>query len=150
MFLLIAGSMYAKLLAVSGSLDMIQMLLTDTGLGTLGLLAIMTVVWLLLGALIDSISDILLTVPIFVPMAMAVGIDPVAFAIYGIIIIEAGLLTPPLGLLVFTVKSSVPDSSVTLSEIFIGAVPYWLLMLFVAVLVIVFPGLATWLPGLMF
>jgi len=100
--------------------------------------------------LIDSISDILLTVPIFVPMAMAVGIDPVAFAIYGIIIIEAGLLTPPLGLLVFTVKSSVPDSSVTLSEIFIGAVPYWLLMLFVAVLVIVFPGLATWLPGLMF
>ena len=150
MFLLIAGSMYAKLLAVSGGLEMIQALLTDTGLGPFGLLAIMTVVWLLLGALIDSISDILLTVPIFVPMAMAVGIDPVAFAIYGIIIIEAGLLTPPLGLLVFTVKSSVPDSSVTLSEIFIGAVPYWLLMLFVAVLVILFPGLATWLPGLMF
>ena len=150
MFLLIAGSMYAKLLAVSGSLDMIQMLLMDTGLGALGLLAIMTVVWLLLGALIDSISDILLTVPIFVPMAMAVGIDPIAFAIYGIIIIEAGLLTPPLGLLVFTVKSSVPDSSVTLSEIFTGAVPYWLLMLFVAVLVALFPGLATWLPGLMF
>ena len=142
--------MYAKLLAVSGSLDMIQMLLMDTGLGALGLLAIMTVVWLLLGALIDSISDILLTVPIFVPMAMAVGIDPIAFAIYGIIIIEAGLLTPPLGLLVFTVKSSVPDSSVTLSEIFTGAVPYWLLMLFVAVLVALFPGLATWLPGLMF
>ncbi|MBT7876735.1 MAG: TRAP transporter large permease subunit, partial [Gammaproteobacteria bacterium] len=150
MFLLIAGSMYAKLLAVSGGLDMIQTLLTDTGFGPIGLVAIMTVVWLLLGALIDSISDILLTVPIFVPMAMAVGIDPIAFAIYGIIIIEAGLLTPPLGLLVFTVKSSVPDSSVTLSEIFIGAVPYWLLMLFVAVLVIVFPELATWLPGLMF
>jgi TRAP-type C4-dicarboxylate transport system permease large subunit len=129
---------------------MIQTLLTDTGLGPLGLLAIMTVVWLLLGALIDSISDILLTVPIFVPMAMAVGIDPVAFAIYGIIIIEAGLLTPPLGLLVFTVKSSVPDSSVTLSEIFTGAVPYWLLMLFVAVLVALFPELATWLPDLMF
>jgi TRAP-type C4-dicarboxylate transport system permease large subunit len=142
--------MYAKLLAVSGGLDMIQTLLTDTGFGPIGLVAIMTVVWLLLGALIDSISDILLTVPIFVPMAMAVGIDPIAFAIYGIIIIEAGLLTPPLGLLVFTVKSSVPDSSVTLSEIFIGAVPYWLLMLFVAVLVIVFPELATWLPGLMF
>ncbi|MEE2782618.1 MAG: TRAP transporter large permease subunit [Pseudomonadota bacterium] len=150
MFLLVAGSMYAKLLAVSGGLDMIQTQLANTGLGPFGLLAIMTMVWLLLGALIDSISDILLTVPIFVPIAMAVGFDPIAFAIYGIIIIEAGLLTPPLGLLVFTVKSSVPDSSVTLSEIFSGAVPYWLLMLVVAILVILFPTLATWLPGLMF
>ena len=150
MFLLIAGSMYARLLAVSGGLDLVQGLVAGSGLGPVGLILIMTVVWLLLGALIDSISDILLTVPIFVPIAVAAGFDPIAFAIYGIIVIEAGLLTPPLGLLVFTVKSSVPDRSVTLGEIFRGAIPFWLLMLVVGLMVLLWPGLATWLPDLMF
>ena len=150
MFLLIAGSMYARLLAVSGGLDLVQGLVAGSGLGPVGLILIMTLVWLLLGALIDSISDILLTVPIFVPIAVAAGFDPIAFAIYGIIVIEAGLLTPPLGLLVFTVKSSVPDRSVTLGEIFRGAIPFWLLMLVVGLLVLLWPGLATWLPDLMF
>ena len=150
MFLLIAGSMYARLLAVSGGIDLIQDLVTGAGLTPLGLIVLMTVIWLLLGALIDSISDILLTVPVFVPIALASGFDPIAFAIYGIIVIEAGLLTPPMGLLIFTVKSSVTDPSVTLGDIFRGAVPFWILMLAVAALVLWWPWLATWLPGLMF
>ena len=150
MFLLIAGSMYSRLLAVSGGINLIQDLVVGTGLSPWGLIMIMTVIWLLLGALIDSISDILLTVPIFVPIAAVAGFDPIAFAIYGIIVIEAGLLTPPMGLLIFTVKSSVPDPSVTLGEIFKGSIPFWILMLLVALSVLFFPSLATWLPGLMF
>ena len=150
MFLLIAGSMYAKLLAVSGGINLIQDLVTGAGLTPVGLIVLMTVIWLLLGALIDSISDILLTVPVFVPLAAAAGFDPIAFAIYGIIVIEAGLLTPPMGLLIFTVKSSVTDPDVTLGDIFRGAVPFWILMLGVAALILLSPALATWLPGLMF
>ncbi len=150
MFLLIAGSMYAKLLAVSGGINLIQDLVTGAGLSPVGLIVLMTVIWLLLGALIDSISDILLTVPVFVPLAAAVGFDPIAFAIYGIIVIEAGLLTPPMGLLIFTVKSSVTDPDVTLGDIFRGSVPFWILMLGVAVVILLRPELATWLPGLMF
>ena len=96
--------------------------------------------------LIDSISIILLTVPIFVPLAVAAGINELAFAIYGILIIEAGLLTPPVGLLVYTVKSAVPDKSVKLSEIFKGSIPYWIIILAVAVTVLLIPQLATWLP----
>lgn len=150
MFLLIAGSMYAKLLAVSGGINLIQDLVTGAGLTPVGLIVLMTVIWLLLGALIDSISDILLTVPVFVPLAAAAGFDPIAFAIYGIIVIEAGLLTPPMGLLIFTVKSSVTDPDVTLGDIFRGSVPFWILMLGVALLVLWVPWLATWLPGLLF
>mgnify|MGYP006157673095 CR=1 FL=1 len=150
MFLLIAGSMYSRFLAVSGGINLIQQLVVGTGLSPLGLIMIMTIIWLLLGAIIDSISDILLTVPIFVPIAAAAGFDPIAFAIYGIIIIEAGLLTPPMGLLIFTVKSSVPDRSVTLGDIFKGSIPFWILMLLVALSVLFFPPLATWLPGLVF
>lgn len=147
MFLLITGSMYSRLLAVSGGINLIQELFFGAGLGPVGIIVIMTIIWLALGTLIDSISDILLTIPIFVPIALAAGFDPIAFAIYGILIIEAGLLTPPMGLLIFTVKASVPDPDVTLQEIFRGAIPYWIVMICVAVSILVFPGLASWLPG---
>jgi C4-dicarboxylate transporter DctM subunit len=147
LFLLIAGSMYAKMLAVSGGMSLVQDLFAGSGLGPFGLILIMTVIWLLLGTIIDSISGILLTLPIFFPVAMAAGIDETAFAIYGIIVIEAGLLTPPLGLLIFAVKAAVPDPSVTLGEIFRGSIPYWILMLAVAAAVMLLPSLASWLPG---
>ncbi|MDH3418323.1 MAG: TRAP transporter large permease [Gammaproteobacteria bacterium] len=147
MFLLITGSMYSRLLAVSGGINLIQELFFGAGLGPFGIIVIMTIIWLALGTLIDSISDILLTIPIFVPIAIAAGFDPIAFAIYGILIIEAGLLTPPMGLLIFTVKASVPDPDVTLQEIFRGAIPYWIVMIGVAISILVFPGLAAWLPG---
>ena len=71
----------------------------------------MVLIWFVLGCLIDSISIILLTVPIFAPIAVALGFDPLAFAIIGILAIETGLLTPPFGILVFTVKAAVPDKT---------------------------------------
>lgn len=150
MFLLIAGSMYSRFLAVSGGVDMIQEMFFGWGLSVFGMILIMTVVWLILGALIDSISLILMTVPIFFPIAMAAEVDEIAFAIYGILIIQAGLLTPPVGLLVFTVKASVPDPTITLTDAFRGAIPYWILMLAVAILLMIFPAIASWLPGMMF
>ena len=148
MFLLISGSMYSRLLAVSGGINLIQDLFLGTGLSVIAIILVMTVIWLVLGALIDSISIILLTVPIFVPIAVTAGFNEVAFAIYGILIIEAGLLTPPVGLLVFTVKAAVPDSSVTVRDNFRGSIPYWLMMIGVATLLLLVPGLATWLPSL--
>ena len=147
MFLLIAGSMYARLLAVSGGTGMITDFFDSSGMSLIVILLVMTVIWLLMGMIIDSISIILLTVPIFVPLAVAAGIPELAFAIYGIMIIEAGLLTPPVGLLVYTVKSTVPDKSVTLGDAFKGSIPYWILILIVAILVLVFPAIATWLPS---
>ena len=102
----------------------------------------------MLGCLIDSISIILLTVPIFAPIAMHLGFDPLAFAIMGILAIETGLLTPPFGILVFTVKAAVPDKSVELAEIFRGSVPYWIVLLAVVAALAVFPRLATFLPSL--
>ena len=88
--------------------------------------------------------------PIFFPVAMVAGFDEIAFAIYGILIIEAGLLTPPVGLLVFTVKAAVPDPDLTLTEIFKGSIPYWAMMLVVAMLILAVPELASWLPNKIF
>ena len=110
---------------------------------------IMAVIWIILGMLVDSVSIILLTVPIFAPLAMALGFNPIAFAIFGILVIEAGLLTPPFGLLVYTVKGALPDKTVSLGTIFKGSAPYFVLILVAATLVIVIPSLATWLPRVM-
>ena len=113
------------------------------------IIALMVFIWILLGMLIDSVSIILLTVPIFAPIAAALGFDPLAFAIFGILVIEAGLLTPPFGLLVYTVKGSVPDPTASLSKIFLGSFPYFLLILVAVFIVLSLPILATWLPAYM-
>jgi TRAP-type C4-dicarboxylate transport system permease large subunit len=106
----------------------------------------MVAIWFVLGCLIDSISIILLTVPVFAPVAMALGFDPLAFAILGILAIEAGLLTPPFGILVFTVKAALPHEA-TVGEIFRGSVPYWIGLLGTVTVIAVFPQIATWLPA---
>jgi TRAP-type C4-dicarboxylate transport system permease large subunit len=125
-----------------------QEFLLGTGLGVAGVLVLMVLIWFALGCLIDSISILLLTVPIFVPIATSLGIDPLAFAMMGIIAVETGLLTPPFGLLVFTVKAALPGEDVTLSQIFTGAVPYWFALMAVIVCLAVFPDLAAYLPRL--
>ena len=105
--------------------------------------------WFVLGMFIDSVSIILLTVPLFTPIAGTLGYDPIAFAIIGIVAIEAGLLTPPLGLCVYTVKGSISDPEATLGKIFLGSIPYWIILIILVFLVAFFPELATWLPSKM-
>ncbi|TDE34032.1 TRAP transporter large permease [Antarcticimicrobium sediminis] len=147
MILLIAASMYSRFLAMAGATQVITDLLFAVSENPAVVVGIIFSVWILLGMFIDSTSIILLTVPIFAPVATTLGIDPLAFAIFGILVIEAGLLTPPFGLLVFTVKASVPDPHVTLGDIFKGAIPFWILILVVAIMVLLVPGLSTWLPN---
>ncbi|MEE3235990.1 MAG: TRAP transporter large permease subunit, partial [Pseudomonadota bacterium] len=91
MFMLITGSMYARFMAMSGGTSLIQDMFLSSGMTVFTIIAIMTLVWLFLGAFVDSISVILMTLPIFYPIAMAAGINEIAFAIYGILVIEAGL-----------------------------------------------------------
>ncbi len=146
MFLLITAQMYSRLLAIGGAVNFIQGMFLGAGLDPWQIIMLMVVVWIVLGMLIDSVSIILLTVPIFAPIAMVLGIDPIAFAIFGILVIEAGLLTPPFGLLVYTVKGSVPDPTATLGIIFKGSTPYFILILVAAFIVLFIPSLATWLP----
>ena len=149
MFLLITAQMYSRLLAIGGAINYIKALFLGLGIDPILIIGLMMLIWIVLGMLIDSVSIILLTVPIFAPIAMTLGYDPIAFAIFGILVIEAGLLTPPFGLLVYTVKGAVPDKTATLSMIFKGATPYFLLILVAALLVLFIPQLATWLPKIM-
>ena len=149
LFLLIAAQMYARLLAMGGITEVVQSFFTYFGNDFITILTIMVLTWFILGMFIDSVSIILLTVPLFTPIANTMGYDPIAFAIIGIVAIEAGLLTPPLGLCVYTVKGSISDPEATLGKIFLGSIPYWIMLIILVFLIAFFPSLATWLPSLM-
>lgn len=146
MFLLLTANMYAKFMESAGMSELIRQTFAANEFGPIGIVLVIVAIWLLLGMILDSISIILITAPIFAPIT-AGFFDPIAFGIFAILAIEAGLLTPPFGLLVYTVKGSVEDQAVTLSEIFRGSVPYWMLMLVVMALIWAFPKIATWLPS---
>lgn len=148
MLLLLTATIYSKLIALNGIPQEVQALLESMGLGPDGTLFFMVAIWFVLGSLIDSISIMLLTVPIFWPVAQALGFDPIVFALIGILVIEAGVLTPPFGIGVFVVKAAIPDRNITVGEIFLGSTPYWIMILFIAWLIFAWPPVATWLPGM--
>jgi C4-dicarboxylate transporter DctM subunit len=149
LLLLVTAQLYSRVLTMTGFTRAAQEMLLGSGLGPAGILVLMVLVWFVLGCIIDSISILLLTVPIFVPIAMAVGYDPLAFAIIGIIAVETGLLTPPFGLLAFTVKAALPNENFRVGQVFAGSVPYWIALLLCITGLAVFPEIATYLPKLM-
>ena len=150
LLLLFTAQLYSRVLAMTGVTKAVQDLILGAGLTPYAVLALIVVVWFILGCIIDSISIILLTVPVFAPVAVAAGFDPLAFAILGILAIETGLLTPPFGILVFTVQAALPEEKGAVGEIFRGAIPYWIALLGVIATIAVFPQIATWLPNLAF
>ncbi len=147
LFLLVCAQMYSRLLAMGGIVGAIQEFVGGLGLTPLVVVVMMTIVWFVLGMFIDSVSIILLTVPIFAPLAVKLGIDPIAFAIMGILAIEAGILTPPFGLAVYTVRACVPDKDVSLGDIFRGSTAYWAFLILMVFIIYTFPGIATWMPA---
>jgi tripartite ATP-independent transporter DctM subunit len=150
LILLVTAALYSRTLAMTGVTNAIQDFFLQASLTPGLILAIMILIWFVLGMFIDSISIMLLTVIIFEPIAVKLGFDPIAFAVIGVLAIEAGLLTPPFGILVYTVKSAIDDKDISIWDIFASSTPYWLVLLLSVVLIYLFPGIATFLPDLMF
>lgn len=143
-FLIIAASVYSRMLAVSGVTDFLATLIVDSGLGRAGFIAIFVLTVVALGTILDSSSILLVTVPLALPALAGFNIDLIWFGIVTLIAVEIGLLTPPFGIAVFVIKATLgKDSPITLGEIFMGAAPFALIMAVVLLLVIVYPPLAT-------
>jgi C4-dicarboxylate transporter, DctM subunit len=152
LLLLVAASLYSRTLAMTGMANAIESLFIGSGMEPWMIIGVMVLIWFALGMIIDSISIMLLTAAIFSPIAIQLGYDPIAFAIIAIIAIEAGLLTPPFGLLVYTVKSAIQDidPEMNVMTIFKSSIPYWIIMLFAMALLVRFPEIATVLPNALF
>ena len=152
LLLLVAASLYSRTLAMTGMANAIEGLFIGSGMEPWMIIGVMVLIWFALGMIIDSISIMLLTAAIFSPIAIKLGMDPIAFAIIAIVAIEAGLLTPPFGLLVYTVKSAIQDidPEMNVMTIFKSSIPYWIIMLIAMALIVRFPVIATYLPNVLF
>ena len=152
LLLLVTAALYSRTLAMTGLANAIEGVFLGSSMAPWMIVGVMVLIWFALGMIIDSISIMLLTAAIFAPIAVNLGYDPIAFAIIAIIAIEAGLLTPPFGLLVYTVKAAISSEGedVPILEIFKSSTPYWIMMLVGMVLIINIPEIATYLPRLLF
>jgi len=142
LFLIIAASMFSRMLALSELPQDMAAFLSGTGLGLPGFLAAYLLLLLLLGMLLDSTSIMLIMLPLALPVATALGVNLVWFGVVTTIAIEIGLLTPPFGLSVYVIKASMDDPSMTLATIFRGAFPFVLITLFVTLLLMAFPQIS--------
>lgn len=140
--LLIAASFYSRMLSVAGVPVAISELVQDAGLGPYGFLFIYVLIVLFLGMILDSSSILLIMTPVAVPIAAEMGFNLIQFGVLTVLAVEIGLLTPPFGISVFTVKSTLNDPKVSVESIFAGALPYVAVMLFVLLLVALFPALS--------
>jgi tripartite ATP-independent transporter DctM subunit len=144
-FLLIAAHMYSRLLALTGLPGAMADLLAVYNLGLFAVLVLYLIAIVLLGTILDSASILLILVPLILPVVMPFGVDLVWFGIVTIIAVEVGLLTPPLGVACFVIKSNLDDKRIGLTDIFAGAAPFALVMVGMTFLVLLFPALALFL-----
>jgi C4-dicarboxylate transporter DctM subunit len=141
-FLIIAATMYSRMLALTGLPSFLTEWIVAMDVGVYGFLLFYIAVLVLLGTILDSSSILLITVPLALPVAQSLGIDLIWFGMITILAVEIGLLTPPMGLSVFVVKGSLDDPSVSLQDVFIGAAPFAVLMLFALFLIVLFPSIS--------
>ncbi|MEO9650221.1 MAG: TRAP transporter large permease subunit [Roseobacter sp.] len=140
-FMIIAASMYSSMLGLSGVPSELQTWVVNSGFGLVALICVYVLIVIALGTLLDSVSIILIVLPIFIPLLQHFQMDMIWFGVLSIIVVEIGLLTPPLGIAVFVVKSCLPDEQISLRDIFLGALPFGCIMLLLAILISIFPGL---------
>jgi tripartite ATP-independent transporter DctM subunit len=148
LFIIIGATTFSQVLSFSGVANGIIGLIMGQGLSPMTVLIGMILILLFLGCFVDQVSMMLITLPFFMPLVQQLGIDPIWFGIIFLICMQLGLLTPPFGLLLFTMKSVAPDS-ITMNQIYWAATPYVLFGLLVLVLIVMFPSIATWLPRLL-
>ncbi|MDF2373843.1 MAG: TRAP transporter large permease [Rhizobiaceae bacterium] len=146
-FLIIAAQMYSRMLALSGAPGEFGQFVATADIGFWGVVLAYVLLVIAMGTILDSSSIMLILVPLMLPVLQPMNIDLIWFGIVTVLAVEIGLLTPPFGLSVFVIKSTLNDDSITLGDIFVGAAPFALMMLFVLALVLVFPVLATFPLG---
>lgn len=142
LFLIIAANLYSRMLTLSGLPQFIVEWMAGLGFGVAGFLAVFIAIVLFLGCIIDSASIMLIVLPLMLPVAKTLGIDLVWLGVITVVAIEIGLLTPPFGISVYVVKSTLNDARITLWDIFAGTQPFTLIMFAVLLLIIAFPGIA--------
>jgi C4-dicarboxylate transporter DctM subunit len=147
-FLILIGAM---IFSVFLSLSQMPFALTDfmigLGLSPVGTLLIIILIFIVFGCLIDSLALVLLFTPIFFPVVSSIGFDPLWFGVIIVIVMQQGMMTPPIGMSCFIINAVAED--VPLSSVFKGVLPFWIATILIIIVLIAFPQIALFLPGVM-
>lgn len=145
--IVIAALILNQFINMTGMPFQLVSLVTDLNLSPLGLVLVICIICLLMGMVFESLGILLLIIPVFLPSLSAVGVDLLWFGVIAILVIELGLISPPIGMNVFAVRAVASD--IKLTHIFAGVTPYIAAMLIGLILLFLFPEIATWLPSAM-
>src|SRR4030095_9110026 len=148
LFIIVGATTFAQVLSFSGATNGIVTLIAGQGLSAMTVIVGLMLILLFLGCFVDQVSMMLITLPFFMPLVQRLGIDPVWFGVLFLICMQLGLLTPPFGLLLFTMKGVAPPS-INMQQIYAASVPYIVFGVLVLVAIFAFPPIATWLPGVL-
>ena len=148
MLIVVGGTMFTSLFAVSGGGELVRDLVNYFGFGSTGLIVFFLLIVFVAGFVLDWISIVLICIPIFTPFIKAAGIDPIWFAIMVMVVIQTSYLTPPMAPSIFYLRSIAPKS-LTYKHMYWGVLPFVLMQLLVLLVVAIWPATATYLPSIM-
>jgi tripartite ATP-independent transporter DctM subunit len=149
LFIIIGATTFAQILTFSGATNGLVDAIKGSGFGPWPVLLAMLAVLLVLGCFIDQVSMMLICLPFFMPLVGLYGFDPVWFGVLFLFCMQLGLLTPPFGMLLFTMKSVAPKE-IAMRQIWHAVTPYVVMGLLGLIAVMLFPPIATWLPKVLF
>jgi len=147
--IIIGGLLLSRLLVVSGAIASITDFVQELGLTPNGFMAMVVLIYIVLGMFIDGVSMLVMTVPVLHTLAVTLGIDPIWFGVIIVKLIEIGAITPPIGLNLFAVIGA-SNGTVQSGMLFRGIAPFIVMEILTLGLLLVFPEIATWLPAQMF
>jgi tripartite ATP-independent transporter DctM subunit len=147
LFIIVGATTFSQILSFSGASNGLAQMITGLGLPPMAVIAGMMLLLIFLGIFVEQVSMMMITLPIFMPVVQGMGVDLVWFGVMFLICMQLGLLMPPHGLLLMTMKGVAPPQ-VTMLHIFRAVTPFLLISIAVLVLVFFMPAIATWLPNL--
>jgi tripartite ATP-independent transporter DctM subunit len=145
LFIILGATTFSQILSFSGATEGIVSTILGQGLSPLAMVALMMAILIFLGIFLDQVSMMLITLPVFMPLVQRLGIDVIWFGVLFLICMQLGLLLPPHGLLLMTMRGVAPPE-VTMADIFRAVVPYIIMSVVLLLLLLLVPGIATWLP----
>ncbi len=148
LFIIVGATTFAQVLSFSGVVNGLLGQITGLGLSVNAVVIAMLLILLFLGCFVDQVSMMLITLPFFMPLMQRYGIEPIWFGVLFLICMQLGLLTPPFGLLLFTMKGVAPKS-ITMNQVYMASLPYIAMSLLILVLIFFVPAVATWLPSIL-
>jgi C4-dicarboxylate transporter DctM subunit len=146
LFMMIGAWLFSYVIGTSGVVDTITGFVTNSGFSRWWVIIAINILLLILGCFIDAITIMLLTIPIFVPIIVALGFNPVWFGVLYVVNMEIGLITPPMGLNLFFVRSAF---DITMGKLLRGTLPFLIVLTIFLFVLIAFPDLSLWLVDMM-